>query len=89
MAGPALEFFRFAMYLSMPIAAMIHYGKPEWYAQNVLPYKDRIFPPLEQTNRDLPVDQAALKEELARIMHDKRVRRLARENELEHDRSQD
>ncbi|PAV23486.1 hypothetical protein PNOK_0055400 [Pyrrhoderma noxium] len=63
MAGPLLEFFRFALYLSMPVGAMLHYGKPEWYKKNVLPYKDKIFPPLENTHRDLPVDQASLKEE--------------------------
>ncbi|EJD05668.1 uncharacterized protein FOMMEDRAFT_79116 [Fomitiporia mediterranea MF3/22] len=83
MAGPALEFFRFALYLAMPLAAMVHYGKPEWYTQNVLPYKERIFPPIESTHRDLPVDQAALKEELARIMAEKRARRLQREKDVE------
>lgn len=37
MAGPLLEVFRFALYLSLPLGAMIHYGKPEWYTRNVLP----------------------------------------------------
>lgn len=37
MAGPTLEFFRFGMYLFLPLAAMVHFGKPEWYTQNVLP----------------------------------------------------
>ncbi|KAL5490144.1 hypothetical protein ACEPAI_4977 [Sanghuangporus weigelae] len=83
MAGPLLEIFRFALYLSLPVGAMIHYGKPEWYTQNVLPYKERIFPPLENTHRNLPVDQAALKEELAKIMAEKRARRLQREKDAE------
>ena len=37
MAGPGLEVFRFAMYLMLPFGAMIHFSKPEWYTQNVLP----------------------------------------------------
>lgn len=68
MAGPGLEVFKFALYLALPIGVMVHYGKPEWYTQHVLPvradvlptsllpnrvlqYRDRIFPPLERTNR--------------------------------------
>lgn len=37
MAGPGLELFKFALYLTLPIATMVHYGKPEWYTRNVLP----------------------------------------------------
>lgn len=37
MAGPGLEVFKVALYLSLPVAVMIHARKPEWYTQNVLP----------------------------------------------------
>ena len=37
MAGPELEVFRVAIYLTLPVAVMIHARKPEWYKNNVLP----------------------------------------------------
>ncbi len=37
MGGPNLEVFKFAMYVSLPLLVMMHYGNPEWYAKNVLP----------------------------------------------------
>ncbi|KLO10568.1 hypothetical protein SCHPADRAFT_878033 [Schizopora paradoxa] len=81
MGGPGLEVFKFAMYLALPIGVMVHYGKPEWYTQHVLPYRDRIFPPLEKTNRNLPVDQSVLRDELARIKAEKLARKLERDRE--------
>ncbi|KAI0340629.1 hypothetical protein BDW22DRAFT_1398311 [Trametopsis cervina] len=67
MGGPALEVFKFATYVAMPLLVMAHFGNPTWYRENVLPYKDKIFPPEENIVRNLPNDQVTLKEELARI----------------------
>ncbi|KAF8921544.1 hypothetical protein CPB85DRAFT_1428524 [Mucidula mucida] len=45
MGGPNLEIFKFSLYLFIPIAALVHFGDPDWYRANVLPYKDKLFPP--------------------------------------------
>lgn len=38
---PLQELMRIAqLYVFFPIAIMIHYGDPDWYAKHVLPYKD-------------------------------------------------
>lgn len=37
MGGPNLEVFKFTLYLFIPIAALVHFGDPEWYRQNVIP----------------------------------------------------
>ena len=37
MGGPALEVFKFATYVALPLVVMAHYGNPEWYRNNVLP----------------------------------------------------
>jgi protein PET100 len=39
MGGANLELFRFAFYLFFPVAALFHYGNPEWYNQHVLPVR--------------------------------------------------
>ncbi|KIP05998.1 hypothetical protein PHLGIDRAFT_44848, partial [Phlebiopsis gigantea 11061_1 CR5-6] len=72
MGGPNLEVFKFATYVFLPLLVMAHFGNPEWYQKNVLPYKDKIFPPEENLN--LPHDQVTLREELARL----KAERLAR-----------
>jgi len=79
MAGPGLEVFKFSLYLLLPVGVMIHISKPEWYTQNVLPYKQRIFPPLENTVQRLPAEQSALREELARIKAEKLEKKRQRE----------
>jgi protein PET100 len=43
MAGPNLEVFKFTLYLFIPIAALVHFGDPDWYRQNVLPVCDQIY----------------------------------------------
>ncbi|KAK0459504.1 uncharacterized protein EV420DRAFT_1536226 [Desarmillaria tabescens] len=48
MAGPNLEIFKFSVYLFVPIWALVHFGDPAWYRNNVLPYKDKLFPPTVQ-----------------------------------------
>lgn len=45
MAGLGLELFKFALYLTLPVAAMVQYGKPEWYTQHVLPVSILESPP--------------------------------------------
>ena len=37
MGGPNLEIFKFTLYLFVPIAALIHFGNPEWYRTKVVP----------------------------------------------------
>lgn len=37
MGGPNLEIFKFSIYLFVPIAALIHFGDPEWYKSTVIP----------------------------------------------------
>ncbi len=37
MGGPNLEIFKFSLYLFIPIAALVHFGDPDWYRANVLP----------------------------------------------------
>lgn len=44
MAGPNLELFKFSLYLLFPLAVMVHYGDPQWYHDNVLPFRDRFWP---------------------------------------------
>jgi hypothetical protein len=39
MGGPNLELFRFGFYLFFPVAALFHYGNPDWYTQHVLPVR--------------------------------------------------
>lgn len=44
MAGPNLELFKFSLYLFFPLAIMVHYGDPQWYHDNVLPFRNRFWP---------------------------------------------
>lgn len=37
MGGPNLEIFKFTLYLFVPLAALIHFGNPEWYRTKVVP----------------------------------------------------
>lgn len=37
MGGPNLEVFKFAVYVFFPVAALLHFGDPDWYTRNVLP----------------------------------------------------
>ena len=37
MGGPNLEIFKFTLYLVVPLAALIHFGSPEWYRTKVVP----------------------------------------------------
>ena len=37
MGGLNLEIFKFTLYLVVPIAALIHFGDPEWYRTKVVP----------------------------------------------------
>ena len=37
MGGPNLEIFEFTLYLFVPLAALIHFGDPEWYRTTVVP----------------------------------------------------
>ncbi|KAK4053189.1 hypothetical protein OIV83_001924 [Microbotryomycetes sp. JL201] len=40
MAPAQLELFKFALYVFVPIAAMIHYGDPDWYERHVGPLRE-------------------------------------------------
>ena len=39
MGGPNLEIFKFSLYLFVPIAALVHFGDPEWYRTTVVPVR--------------------------------------------------
>lgn len=59
MGGPNLEVVKFGIYVFFPILVLFHYGKPEWYAQNVLPVRNhpRRGPPYKsdfKTSSDAP-----------------------------------
>ncbi|EIW60589.1 uncharacterized protein TRAVEDRAFT_107934, partial [Trametes versicolor FP-101664 SS1] len=81
MGGPNLEVFKFAVYVFFPVVMLVHFGNPEWYANNVLPYKDRIFPPESRINTNIPSDSTTLKEELAKIRARNFERKAQREAE--------
>ncbi|KIL68631.1 hypothetical protein M378DRAFT_158465 [Amanita muscaria Koide BX008] len=80
MGGPALEIFKFSLYLFVPVAALIHFGDPAWYRQNVLPYRDRLFPP-SKTIQSLPTDPHGIRAELDRIKSERLAKRAAQEDE--------
>jgi len=83
MAGPNLEVFKFAVYVFFPVLVFLHYGDPEWYRTNVIPYKERIFPTEERIARsnNMPTNHAAVRQELERIKAEKAARRAQRERE--------
>ena len=39
MGGLRLEAFKFGLYLTIPIFALLHFGDPEWYRKNVVPVR--------------------------------------------------
>ncbi|EKM82989.1 hypothetical protein AGABI1DRAFT_97913 [Agaricus bisporus var. burnettii JB137-S8] len=82
MGGPNLEVFKFSLYLFIPIVALVHFGDPEWYRQNVIPYKWKLFPPPERTNQNIPKETLAIREELDRIKSERLSRRVAKEAEV-------
>ncbi|KAF5364942.1 hypothetical protein D9758_008080 [Tetrapyrgos nigripes] len=67
MGGANLEIFKFSLYLFVPIMALVHFGDPDWYKNNVVPMRAKLFPPDEKLIKELPTDQKTLREELARI----------------------
>lgn len=80
MGGPNLEIFKFSLYLFVPIAALVHFGDPEWYRRHVVPYRDRLFPGPERTSHNIPKETVAIREELARIKADRLARRAVQES---------
>ncbi|KAH9053869.1 hypothetical protein EDB87DRAFT_1568890 [Lactarius vividus] len=83
MAGPNLEVFKFAVYVFFPVLVFLHYGDPEWYRTNVIPYKERIFPSDDRTARSssMPTNHVAVRQELERIKAEKAALRAQREHE--------
>jgi len=76
MGGPNLEVFKFGIYVFFPVLVFWHYGDPDWYARNVGPYKDKLFPPDKQTVRNLPTERGTIQE---RIQSELTARRAARD----------
>ncbi|AYO42578.1 hypothetical protein DNF11_1628 [Malassezia restricta CBS 7877] len=66
MAGPALEVFRFGMYLMFPLGFMLYFGDPNWYEKYVLPSRGRFMPP------ETDFKQPHTKEELQQLLQAKR-----------------
>ncbi|KAG6334007.1 hypothetical protein ID866_5090 [Astraeus odoratus] len=50
MGGPNLEIFKFGLYLFVPVAALLHFGDPQWYHNHVLPVCGAHFPPSAMSN---------------------------------------
>ncbi|CDO70690.1 hypothetical protein BN946_scf184798.g5 [Trametes cinnabarina] len=82
MGGPNLEVFKFGVYVFFPVVMLLHYGNPDWYAKNVLPYKEKIFPPEHRLVTKLPTDSTTLKEELAKIRARNLERKAQRDAEI-------
>jgi len=80
MGGPNLEVFKFGLYLFVPVFALLHFGDPDWYHNNVLPYQEKLFPPKEKTNYRIPTEPSKLREELERIRAEKRAKKEERES---------
>ncbi|PWN39099.1 hypothetical protein IE81DRAFT_318459 [Ceraceosorus guamensis] len=70
MAGPNLELFKFGLYLFFPLAVMVHYGDPQWYADHVRPIRDQFWPRAETLYRP-PKESSELREEI-RLMREQR-----------------
>lgn len=89
MAGPNLEVFKFAVYVFFPVLVFLHYGDPEWYRTNVIPYKERLFPSDDRTARSssMPTNHAAVRQELERIKAEKAALRAQREHAAKEDPS--
>ncbi|KAJ7273477.1 hypothetical protein B0H12DRAFT_1007614 [Mycena haematopus] len=82
MGGPNLEVFKFAVYLFVPIFSLVYFGDPAWYNAHVVPYRNKLLPPLEKTVRqELPFEQHRVREELERIKNERLDRRDAKERE--------
>jgi hypothetical protein len=41
--GGNLEIFKFGMYLFVPVFALLHFGDPAWYHDNVLPVRAAVY----------------------------------------------
>ncbi|TFL07729.1 hypothetical protein BDV98DRAFT_35715 [Pterulicium gracile] len=79
MAGPNLEIFKFGLYLFVPIWAMLQFGDPQWYHENVTPYRERLFPSEDRTKQSIPTEHSGIKDEIARFRAEKAERRRLRE----------
>ncbi|RSH87625.1 uncharacterized protein EHS24_000137 [Apiotrichum porosum] len=71
--GANLEVFKFATYLFIPLFAMVHFGDPNWYEHHVQPYKEKVWPAYESTNKP-PKTSADLHVELDRLKNERRAR---------------
>ncbi|KAF5387080.1 hypothetical protein D9615_001801 [Tricholomella constricta] len=79
MGGPNLEVFKFSLYLFVPIAALVHFGDPDWYREHVIPYREKLFPSAERTAQRIPKDQSGIRDELNRIRAERLAKKAARE----------
>jgi protein PET100, fungi type len=68
MGGPNLEIFKFSLYLFVPIAALIHFGDPDWYRNTVVPVSTRAFPQIVLTiwHLSTAIDSSHLQRKLSR-----------------------
>lgn len=66
MGGPRLEIFKFAIYVTFPIAFMYWAGVPEWYERFVKPIRHRYV--IE--GRDQQDRMPKTKEELDKYLQD-------------------
>merc|ERR1712093_449965 len=87
MAGPKLEFFRFATYVFFPILVMAHYGDPDWYHRYIYPLRDAYLQP-EKADVKLSETQDELKRQLAELKEARLAKRAARLGQQENEPEQ-
>ncbi|KAJ7063084.1 hypothetical protein C8F01DRAFT_1250667 [Mycena amicta] len=75
MGSPNLEIFKFGVYLFVPLFSLVYFGDPAWYQTHVVPYRDKLLPPIEKTVRDIPFEQSRVREELERIKQERLQRK--------------
>jgi protein PET100 len=76
--GGRLEVFKFAIYIFFPVGMMYHFGNPYWYIDNVLPFRDKLFPPESRLNRP-PKERGEIQDALEAYKDARRKAKTTRE----------
>ncbi|GAA6012400.1 hypothetical protein JCM10207_007074 [Rhodosporidiobolus poonsookiae] len=80
MAPAQLELFKFTLYVFCPVAAMLHYGDPDWYERWIAPLRG-AYRKDDIKQIEPPRDVSELKNELARLREERLARRAAKEQQ--------
>ncbi|KAL8293429.1 hypothetical protein RQP46_000130 [Phenoliferia psychrophenolica] len=77
-ARPArLELFKFSLYVFFPIAAMLHFGDPDWYDHYVEPLRPH-FVQVDKKQVEPPSTRTELQDKLAKMREERLVKRAER-----------